>query len=332
MTLLFLDGFDANDAEVKWTSNLSAAPSYAEATRDGVGSAFVATTTTGRIRKTITASAGVICGFAFKPKSLTTSVSIVSFAADAGVTQHHILQTAASGALRAQRSASVLATSAAGVIVLNTWCYVEVRGTLNDTTGAFEVRVNGVPVINFTGDTKNAGTSTNIDQVIVGGGTFTSPNFVYDDVYILNTSGSVNNTFLGDVRVRTVFPDGAGASTQFTPTGSGSNWQNVDETPYSTTDYNSSTTSGHRDTYTLGAISAGDTVHGIQTNMVAKKGGGDPDMKTVVRSGGTNYSDATSTVTTTAATYSTVRESDPATTAAWTVSGVNGLEAGVEIA
>jgi hypothetical protein len=218
--------------------------------------------------------------------------------------------------------------SASGV-----WHYIEISATLNDTTGNVVVKVNGVTLINFTGDTKNAGTATTIDKVrFIRTG---SQNILVDDVYILDSTGSAPyNTFLGEIRVHTISPSGAGASTQWTPS-TGANYTTVDELPYSTTDYVAGTTSGHRDTYAMGNLPSNvGTIYAVQTAIIGKKtDAGAMSVKIVDRPGSTNYATSAFTFTTTDVTYvEPLRTVNPDTSAAWTASEVNALEAGVEVA
>ena len=334
MTLLYLDGFDAQDTMRKWSNNMSGAAF--QTGRYGHGSA-VRGTGSGRPIRGLTPSAQVIVGYAFMMTNLSTSKTLGSIGGDVGVTNHMYWEVTNSGALRVTRSGTTLATTAAGALTQNVWYYVEHRMTIHDTTGISEMRLNGVQLWNFTGDTKNGGTSTNIDAFSLGNDTgngHMDAAVWFDDLYILNTLGSVNNTFLGETVVRTLMPTGAGASTGLTPTGTANNWENVDELGLSTADYNASGTSGARDTYALANLSAvPTTIHGVQTTVTgAKTDVTATGLKPVIRSGGTNYYDSTLALSVDPLTTSTTRETDPATSAAWTYAGANALEVGGEVA
>jgi hypothetical protein len=155
----------------------------------------------------------------------------------------------------------------------------------------------------------------------------------YDDFYVCDNSGSApNNTFLGDVRVQTLLPTGAGASTQWTPS-VGNNWDNVNDAPYSAATYNSANAAGLRDTYAMSDVnSATDTIFGVQANLLAlKTDSGSANVKHVVRSGGTDYSGADRVLSTSLASYVAVREVDPATSVAWDNAGINAVEFGMEV-
>ena len=131
--------------------------------------------------------------------------------------------------------------------------------------------------------------------------------------------------------MQTLIPNGAGASTQFTPS-SGANYTTVDELPYSATDYVQSNTSGNRDTYTFSDLSNVGTIYGVQNNFIAKKtDAGSLSLKSAVKSGASVYYGSSAVLATNDATVSDTRSQDPNTSAAWTQSGVNALEAGFEV-
>jgi len=325
MALLFMDGFDASDAVLKWST--TGTPTFTVTPRFGVGKAISGGFTYARA---FPASSRVFVGAACYWMNGSLTKALWTLQGDSGATSHLILQITGAGALQVSRAATILATSAAGVMLLNTWAYVEMSATIADSGGTIEVCINGVSVLTFTGDTKNAGTNTTVDMLSVGGAAWFG---AYDDLYICDDTGSVNNTFLGDVRVQTLLPTGAGASTQFTPS-VGSNWDNVNDTPYVSTTYNSDSVSGHRDTYAMGDLISGTgTIFGVQDNILAlKTDAGAASIKAAIKSGGTVYYDSTVALGTALDSSNAVREQDPATSAAWTATNVNAVEFGAEVA
>jgi hypothetical protein len=221
-----------------------------------------------------------------------------------------------------------LATYTIPTSVQNRWVYYEVYFKIADSGGRCLVKMDGVTVIDFTGDTKNAGTSTNVAMVNFGGTGGSTASFI-DDVYVCDGLGSRNNTFLGEVRVLPMVTTGAGSSTQFTPT-SGSNWDTVNDTGTDTT-YNSSFTPGQRDTYNVTDVSVA-TVVGVQTSTRVKKlDVGSGLIKPAIKSGSTVAYGTTQSALSTAYTYLDLWETDPNTSAAWTQSAINALEIGAEI-
>jgi hypothetical protein len=129
-----------------------------------------------------------------------------------------------------------------------------------------------------------------------------------------------------------ILPDGAGNSTDFTPS-AGSNFQNVDETSTdSDTTYNSETTAGDHDTYTYAAVGLTGNVRAIQTNLVVRStGAGAETLRPKIRISGTDYSGTTVGCTTSYLDKMEVFETSPATAVVWTVSEIDGAEFGIEL-
>jgi len=212
------------------------------------------------------------------------------------------------------------------------WAYIEISATINSTTGRVIVRVNGVVAIDYTGNTKSGGTNTTLDMIGFSGG---YSGHGLDDLYVCDTTGTTNNAFLGDVRVQMLLPTGAGSSTQLTPTGSVNNYANVSEVPDNTATYNSGSTVGNRDTYVMTDLSAATgPIYGMQNSIVAwKTDAGIGAMKTAMKVGAGVYYDTTISLGTSASAYlSPIRETNPATSAAWTLADINSAELGAEVA
>lgn len=337
MALLDIDGFahgNTNRYAVAGggTFGLTATP------RTPGGTYWAAAGTTAN-RRQFTAGAEIFHGFGWLSGATTTNHQICAFYGDAGATQHITLGLNVSGQLEVRRGnfGGTLIATGTTVFGLNTWVYIECRVVISDTVGVVQVRLNGSATneINFTGDTKNAGTNSTIDGI--GGPTrVASSNEFQSDLYVCDATGSVNNTWLGDVAVRTLIPNGDGNSSQLLGSdgNSVSNYQQVDDVPYNTTDYNGSATVGQKDTYALADLPAGVTaVYGVRVNgYFAKSDAGLASAKIVTRSGGTDYAPTTRTLTTSYLEFSEIRETDPATSAAWTPANVNALQVGMEVA
>lgn len=218
----------------------------------------------------------------------------------------------------------------------DTWNYIEMKATIHDTTGSFEVRVNGVTIMTGTNvDTKNGGTGY-IDTMLIGPRTGSSDedyDYRYDDWYVCDDTGSLNNDFLGDMRVEALYPNGAGNSTQWTPS-AGSNYQNVDETPSDEdSTYNASSSASQIDLFTMTNMSsATNLVHGIREIVEFRKDdAGSRTLRQVVRTGSTDYEGSDLTASDSYIYRTAVRETSPNTSAAWTETNVNGLEAGYKL-
>ena len=93
--------------------------------------------------------------------------------------------------------------------------YIEVHYTAKNSGGIAELKVDEVVVATITGDT-----TTGLEDDITTFGFMddgtNSPRYLYDDLYILNASGSENNDYLGDVRITTLYPSANGNRNEWT--------------------------------------------------------------------------------------------------------------------
>ena len=341
MTLLYVDGFDNGDFASRWVvTQAGLTISAVTTTPFGAGKGLQRISASGGgnnslMKKTITASAQVQIGFWFQFADVAHAANVIlaQVMADSGAVVHAGLGlNGTNGTLFVFRG-TIATVLASGTTQFNPgqWYFVEFKTTIADSGGIANVVVSGSSEISFTGDTRNAGTSTNIDTVQLWGTAGTNVQMLLDDIYIANGLGSVNNDFLGAMRIQTLNPNAAGTDSGLTTTGSANHYANVSD--QTTTTYNASPTATTRDSYALPDL-AGTTasIFGIQTVMAAQNSdAGAGSMKAVVRSGGTNYYDATQVLSASIVYSAVVRETDPATSAAWTVTNVNALQVGAEV-
>ncbi len=340
MALLFIDGFSNNDFVSRYdngvaTNNLSA--STASPRVPGCYYASTVTSSSTQFKKSFTPSNQVFFGLGVK-FSNSGAAPYFQLYGDSGATAHiTVLRNTTSGRLEIRRGSTGGTLLATGNVVLNIniWHYVEITATISDTVGTAEVRVNGstTPDASFTGDTKNAGTATTIDMVQFGSVTLSS--ILYADLYLLNDTGTTNNNFLGDVAVRSLSPNADGSFSQLTGSdgNQASNYQQVDELPFSSADYNGSANPGDRDTYNFTDLPAGvTTVYGVQvTTNMAKSDATLGQSRSVLRTGGTNFYGPTQALSTNYISYLDMYDTNPDTGVDWTVSDVNGIEGGMEV-
>lgn len=328
MSLLFSDGFDRNANKFDFV--VASVGSVAGTGRYGTGTTYNGNGGGYGVGKYITASDTVTLGIAYLgPASVVyNSAGGLAFYADGGTVQHVRVNLSSATTIQAQRGDGTVLASATVPTFASTWHYVEAQVKVDNSVGRVIVRVDGVQYIDFTGDTRNGGTSTNIDAVLWR--LLADGNSFIDDVYALNSLGSVNNTFLGEIRVQELVPTGAGSSTQFTPT-AGSNFTVAGDNNDAT--YNSSATSGQRDTYAMTDLTLSGTIIGlVQTTRLSKSDAGAVSGKPALKSSATIAYGATVAAVASPANAITVWETDPATGVAWTGAGVNAVEAGVEVA
>lgn len=345
MSLLFFDGFQ--DATLmpkpEWGVNYPNAGA-AGLGRDGSAAGAARASNTTVMVTLPTAATTCFVGLARMATSRIDS-GVVSFVR-AGVTELVVTVNAA-GMIELRRTSvtgTLLATSSGHPSLAgnNLWHHFQVKAVLrSDGAGSAEVRLDGAttPVINYTGQT--SGTTGDVTQVGLHGPANGSGDLYYDDMWVCDavdataTQGAANNTFLGDMKIVSLYPTAAGTTTQFTPS-VGANWSCVDEVPVNTTDYVASPTVGNRDLYGLGDLPAGaGNPKAIRVGVYAQKtDAGASSLKPAVReSGGLVTAQAAQALTTSWAGYfgaSLFRR--PSDNAAWSVADVNGLQAGVEVA
>ncbi len=327
MTNIFFDGFE-DGSNARWDEIL---PGIGAVTGVGPSGAYYGTVGS-QITKWLDATEEhdtITIGLRMWVSSGTIQLN---FKSDAGATQHIYASVAVGGQWFIKNGlGSTLASATGPVLAGSTWVYAEFKAKLHDTLGSYELRVNESVIYSVTGvDTKNGGTKSVIDRVVIvnGGGSMR-----VDDIYINNGAGSVNNSFLGDVVVEGIIPTGDGASSQFVGSdgNSTSNWQLVDDMLM--TDYVESGTSGNVDTYAMADLTraSGSVFAVMVTNLSAKTDAGARGLKPVIRRSGVNYDGAEDTLAQTVDVGWDIWELDPSTSAPWTVAGVNAMEAGVKV-
>jgi hypothetical protein len=247
-----------------------------------------------------------------------------------------------SGAVKAYRgvpgSGTLLGTSGSTVSPTS-YNYMEVQAVIGTgTSGSITVRSGGATILTVSGVNTSNDSTVNLTQGVVGviagstGTGISSADIAYfDDLVLLDTTGGAPaNTFLGDVRVQTVYPTGAGALTQWTPLTS-TNWSQVSETAMdSDTSYTVSGTNGQIDLFTQGGISVTPlTIFAVKIRLACRldSAGGDT-VAGELRSASTNYVATAQPVLSTYSYLDFIWALDPGTGIAWTKTGVNAAQIG----
>ena len=214
---------------------------------------------------------------------------------------------------------------------LSAWHYLEFGFTVG-ATGSFEVRVDGVTRSGVQSANTQATTNASASQFRLGAHMGVSQ--YCNDLYILDNAGTVNNTFLGDVRVQALMPSADGDLSQLTPSSGTTHCNLVNEIPPDgDTSYVSSPTPGNVDLYQLADLAAvSGSVFDIAVYSFARKDdAGTRTVSDVIKTGGVEYDGAAQALGT-SYTYLTEHwELNPATGVAWTIADVNALQAGVKV-
>ncbi|WP_160809574.1 hypothetical protein [Nitrosomonas sp. HPC101] len=216
--------------------------------------------------------------------------------------------------------------------------YIEYKTVIHDTTGSFELRLNGVTILSASNIDTKATANASVSSISFGfsNGLYHSKSvWSYDDIYILDTTGATNNDFLGDVRIDAIYPSADGNYAEWTPSTGSDHYALVDDATPNTTDYVSDSTVGNKDSFVMGnpPAMAGQLIYGVKVKAMANKDdAGARDLKVGVRSGTTDDLSAAQALSTSWRYYSNIYEVDPATGLAWTPGTVDALEALIETA
>lgn len=148
---------------------------------------------------------------------------------------------------------------------ISTWFHVGIVHVVNSVGGFLSVYIDGNRVLNYVGDTRpshNAAGQIFKNDLIYAlgpGGTSTGGvngfhDSYIDDMYIDSYAGE-DDAPVPSRRFLFILPTGAGANAEWTPVGSGNNYQNVDDNPNNgDTDYNKALSADLTDTFLMGDI------------------------------------------------------------------------------
>jgi hypothetical protein len=343
MALLFCDSFDHyTTPSQKWDSALGPNVTIATAAaRNGSNGLKMVHNfnTNNHVIKNVTPAATGFVGFAFLVNNYSDPAPIVVAAFMDGSTYQVGISINSTGQFSASCNGTLLGTASAAM-GFGAWHYVEVKATISATVGVVVLKVDGVTLINLTGqNTKGSANATfsGIQLGMTGNIGGSSITVYYDDVYYCDASGSFNNTYLGDIAIKCVFPTANGTTNNFTLGGStpaATNWQSVKETvPDDGVTYVADGTLNDIDRYTFPAIT-GNTVLAAVINMRTTKDDATArSVRGAIKSSSTTGDTGTDLVVTqtTYADLQGISESDPNTSAIWTVTNFNAAEFGVKV-
>lgn len=374
MALLWLEGFETyGETPGSAVSGMSRVYATAGAdsnftVRAGRGSGYSIETSNTILNNhfqtpAFTSSSTIIVGFAIKQDAYTAAVDAVSLRE--GSTIHLTLRLVgdtvaaqSTGEWRVLRGSTLLGRDTIGAASpVGTWSYVELVAVIADgTAGSFQVWVNGTQYLNITGvDTRNGGTGV-IDNVRFTGSTGASDNTHFDDIYIMNNSGSFNTARVGSQAVRALFPEATTNNVLWTPVGATPSYECVNENPsngntdyvkaipYSLDGLGESEGEGEGESGSLTdpplltadlqmrmvSLANMQSVKGIRLDTVAKKGASSYVFRSQVKIG-VSSSMSTMTLSTSYTEQARILQTNPNTSALWTVTEINNARYGATL-
>lgn len=207
-----------------------------------------------------------------------------------------------------------------------TWYYLEGKAYSHSSAGTLELRLNGATVANLTGINTAAG-GVGFSGFRWGCGS----DYYIDDFYFIDDVGGTPD-FLGPLMIEDIRPSGDD-SVQWTPS-AGSNYQCVDDVSLTTSDYVSSSTVNHTDVYAYENLSSIDTgVKAAQINTCARlsANGGQHVLQSLCDSNGDIVTQNVGLVSVSKNLKPQLVLTDPDTSIAWTVSGINAAKFGIKV-
>ena len=199
----------------------------------------------------------IIVGFAFQLLFYSSGGNSPFLTLDEiGLGTHMQVAVDASGRLVVLRGSTTLDTYSVP-IAASRWRYLEFKTTIHDSTGSYELRLDGATVLSASGvDTRNGG-SGYVDRINLSGVSGNAFGYQLEDLYVLDgvdsgVAGNPNDDFWGDTRIECLFPNGNGNSSDFDGSDGNSidNYLLVDDTaPDGDTTYVEAGVVGDKDTY-----------------------------------------------------------------------------------
>ena len=206
-----------------------------------------------RLHIDIASPATMIIGFAVKfavwPNKNSKLLEVFRIAPSSW--RHFALYVTSDGELYVYDAASQFHYTSGSGLQGNTWHYIELKTTIANS-GTLEIRVDGNSVLSTTADMLN-GTVDSIACVAFAGENATTA--YWDDIYILDGTGTENNDFLGPCSIVRLDPS-LDNSVDFTPSAGTTNYDKVADGSASDDDttYVESSTLGDCDKYGFGDL------------------------------------------------------------------------------
>ena len=347
MAVIFCDGFDwwsgghsggsfSGSMAKRWTAPTNTATSGgsggAYARQGGQGYYINRDNNDGGFYRSFGANyASGLVGFAYKADNAQANRTF--FQILDGTSEQISIRTNGSSVPIISRSGTTLATGST-VLSTGTWYYFELKFTINNSTGVVELKLNGTSEIASTSSLNTRSTGNNYFNGIAPymSGNNGNRNY-FDDIYVLDTSTGSNTTFLGPVQVVGLNPAANGNYAQWTPNGGSNVGSAGDLFEDGDTSFNQSSTANQIDTYVLKDLpAAAGSVYAVAHHTVARQDGGSArTMRPKYRIGGSDYNGSNFNTGGSYAANTEYKDVSPATSSAWTVSEVNGMETGYEL-
>jgi len=218
-------------------------------------------------------------------------------------------------------------------IVQGKWYYFEIKYYADNINGIAEFKVNEEIIFSWSGDNYYV---SRVTPYCIKFGWNGWMDYQIDDVYVVDTTGTSFNDYLGDIRIDAIFPSAAGNYSQLTPS-AGNNYECVDESSFDDTDYVYSANSGDKDSYDYDAVPTDlddAAIYTLRMMSFSKRtvASDNIKMKHLIRQGGVDYVQSEQSLADD--NFSKVEDfvfEDPSDSNPWTKAKINSAEFGVEV-
>lgn len=248
--LLIMEGFDWIDQsttgssldaamQTKWHGGHANTDAGIATGRAGVGSAYAWNTDinnntfSSNPLRNVSVQSECIIGFAVKfGSSFSDQRAFLALYANGDVQVALRYETSNDTIELRRNDITLVATSPdmSGILKTDAWQYVEFKIKIDDSTGFLIMKVNGKVVWETSTNLNTQDVSDYWNRVWFRGAGW-SPNSLWDDLYVCDSSGDLNNDFLGDVKVKTLEPVADGYLTDFSTSSGTNHTVLVDELP-----------------------------------------------------------------------------------------------------
>ena len=356
MALLFIEGFEPYGGSVAEmtkgayldTTNIS----FSTFSRTGTYSLVTAGVQNAQVRRSLYGEYTTLgMGFAFYITEYpveSTTARLCEFNNDNNSPQVSVWITTAGnisigrGAADVGQSYTEFARTTNSPCITDAWQHVEIQIHFHDTAGWFEIRLDGITVLQGSNlDTLYSTTYQNCNQVngmgtraVISGGSMNWQQYM-DDWYVYDMTGSENNNWIGDRRVLALVPVDNGGTQEWTPNGASTEYQCIDEIPADDdTTYISAGPSGLPINSTFQLTQLGSdvaSINGIEIYTKSKKSDAGVCNLQVSMQQGSDEATGEIWPASTAYTHRTqMFELDPSTGALWTPAGLNSALVDIE--
>jgi len=237
------------------------------------------------------------------------------------------------GSISLRRGTTVLATSAASLIALNTKYTIECHVKPRNSAGMFTVKIDGVQVV-------TSGSMDTTDNAESSGGfKLCMPNNTnclgwWDDVAVNSVAGDANNTWIGKMQLFPLYVKGAGDVTQLSRGGLDllANYAQVRDSDYHGITFLQGDENEY-DLYTVDQIDlpAGATINNVIVQITGKSTSGMGLVAPMIKAADTESQGSDITLPAAAVLRQQAWEVNPKTSVAWVEADISTLQIGAKI-